>query len=244
MHAAVALAAFFQTVTGVGFGMIAGPVILILLNDPSAILVSTMMSWLIAVLLAPALVRGCDVAMLRRLGLGALIGLPAGLALLVLSDVAMLKLLAGVTISVATGLMMFGAPGIGRPGRGLDLAAGALGGLFGGALAMPGPTPAIRMGSLGYDKIALRSTMVTFFVVVWPVILAGQVMTAGIAAPVAWYALSLVPATLVGLVIGQIATTRVSELFFRRLVLAFLGATAFSLIASFVADLSGIGLAP
>ena len=36
LHIAAALAAFFQSVTGIGFGMIAGPVILMVLNDPAA----------------------------------------------------------------------------------------------------------------------------------------------------------------------------------------------------------------
>ncbi len=234
LHSAVALAAFFQTVTGVGFGMVAGPVILLLMNDASAILVSTLMSWLIALVLAPALLRGSDRGMLARLALGALIGLPVGLALLTLADVATLKLLAGLTISLATAMMLFGAPGVGRPSRGLDLLAGALGGLFGGALAMPGPTAAIRMGGLGYDKATVRSTMVAFFVTAWPAILLGQALTAGLSESTLRQALGLVPATLAGLALGQWAASRVSERVFRRLVMVFLVATAASLILSYL----------
>ena len=230
LHAATALASFFQAVTGIGFGMIAGPVVLVVLDDPAAVVISTLMSWLISLVLFPFLWRGTDPQMLRRLSLGAVLGLPAGLALLSIASVAGLKLLAGLVIAVLTAMMLFGAPGMTRKGLVGDLIFGGLGGLFGGCLAMPGPTAALRLSGLGQDKASIRATMVSFFAVVWPIIFAGQWLTIGITAATAWNALSLVPATLGGLLLGNWAATRVSERFFRTLVYFFLVATAVSLL--------------
>ena len=230
LHAATMLASFFQAVTGIGFGMVAGPVVLMVLDDPAAVVISTLMSWLISLVLFPFLWRGTDGPMLRRLSLGAALGLPAGLVLLSIASVAGLKLMAGIVIAVLTAMMLFGAPGMSRKGLAGDLTFGALGGLFGGCLAMPGPTAALRLSGLGHDKVTIRATMVSFFAVVWPIVFAGQWLTIGITAETAWNALSLVPATLGGLFLGNWAATRVSEKVFRTMVYVFLVATAVSLL--------------
>lgn len=232
LHGATLLASFFQAVTGIGFGMIAGPVILVVLDDPAAVAISTAMSWLIALCLFPSLWRGTDVALLGRLSGGAALGLVPGLALLAVVDIDTLKLLAGLVIGALTALIIFGAPGMGRPGLRGDLAAGALGGLFGGCLAMPGPTAALRMSGLGHDKRTVRATMVSFFCCIWPVILLGQWLSVGISAQTAWNAVSLVPATLAGLALGNYAAAKVGEAFFRRAVIVILVLTAASLLGS------------
>ena len=203
LQAAALVAAFFQSVTGIGFGMIAGPVILMVLDDPAAVVISTLMSWLIAAVLFP-LVRGhADWRLTGRLVAGAALGVPAGLVALSSVDIATLKLMAGLSIAALTALMLFGAPGTGRPGLAGDLVFGGLGGLFGGALAMPGPTAAIRAAGLGHGKAVVRASMMGFFMAVWPMILAGQWIGIGIGSATLWNALSLVPATLVGLALGS-----------------------------------------
>ena len=242
LHAATLIASFFQAVTGVGFGMIAGPVVLVVMNDPAAVVISTCMSWLISIVLFPFLRRGTDLGMLARLATGAVIGLPAGLWLLGQADIAELKLMAGIVIGVSTFAMVFGLPGTKKPGLAGDLIFGGLGGLFGGCLAMPGPTAAIRMSGLGHDKAKVRATMVSFFFVVWPMIFMGQWATAGITSQTMWNALGLVPATLAGIVIGNAVAARLSERFFRRLVIGVLVVTSASLLTD--AALNGLGGTP
>ena len=239
LHIATIIAAFFQSVTGIGFGMIAGPVVLVILNDPSAVLISTLMSWLIALCLWPSVRRDVDSAALQRFLAGAVLGLPGGLALLTVADVELLKTLAGLVIAAMTAAMLFGLPGMSRPGLGGDLLFGALGGLFGACLAMPGPTVALRLAGLAHSKTAIRGTMVTFFCAVWPIIFAGQVLTGGIDAATLWNAAALIPATLGGVAVGQWATERVSERLFRRMVIFFLLATSASLLAASVLSFLG-----
>ena len=239
LHIASLVAAFFQSVTGVGYGMIAGPVILIVLEDPGAVMISTCLSWLIALCLFPMLRRGTDLRMMLRLLGGACLGLPVGLWIWGISDITTLKLLAGVTIGVLTAAMLFGAPGMRSPGLKGDLAFGALGGFFGGCLAMPGPPPALRMAGMGASKVVTRATMVSFFMGVWPLIFAGQAATRGLDQGTLMNALILVPATLAGIVAGNWAASRVSELVFRRLVIGFLVLTSAGLLADVV--IGGMG---
>lgn len=230
LHIAAAVAAFFQSVTGIGFGMIAGPVILVVLEDPAAVVISTLMSWLIGLVLFPVLRRGIDWGLALRLLAGAAIGLPFGLAILGIATVPGLKLLCGLVIAVLTAMMLLGAPGMRTKGLTGDLIFGALAGFFGGCLAMPGPTAVLRAGGIGLDKATVRATMVGFFALVWPLIFLGQWATLELTAETFWNALMLVPATLTGLALGNYAASRVSERFFRGLVIFFLIATSVSLL--------------
>lgn len=230
LHLVVGFASFCQAVTGIGFGMIAGPIILMAVGDHSAIIVSTLMSWLIAAALAPALWRGADRVMLRRLCVGAALGLPAGAWLFAVTGIELLQVLAGAVVGLMTLMIVFGAPAVGRPGTKLDLLYGALGGCFGGCLSMPGPTAAVRLTALGHGKVVVRSTMIAFFVVIWPFIFLAQALGAGLSGATLWSAATLTPATLVGLLLGNAAAGRVSETLFRRAVLLFLSLTAATLL--------------
>ncbi|MEM6660889.1 MAG: sulfite exporter TauE/SafE family protein [Pseudomonadota bacterium] len=241
LHAAAVIAAFFQSVTGIGFGMIAGPVILIVLNDPAGVMISTLMSWLVAVALFPILWRGANGAMVRRLALAACAGVIPGALLLGYADISVLKLFAALAITGLTLMILFGLPGVNRPGPGRDAIFGAFGGFFGGALAMPGPPAALRASALGWDKRTVRATMVCFFVAVWPIVFAAQAISIGLPRDTLWNALSLVPATLAGLAIGNWAAARVSEAFFRRLVFGVLFAAAAALMLSVLRDWMGAG---
>lgn len=232
LHVAAAVAAFFQSAFGIGFGMVAGPVILLELEDPAAVVISSCMSWLIALVLFPWLRRGTDWGMMLRLTLGAAIGIVPGALLLGAVGVDTLKLIAGLGIALLTGAMVFGVPGMRRPGRIGDVVFGVLAGAFGGCLAMPGPPAALRMTGLTHPKSVVRATMVSFFCTIWPMILLAQVSVLSIGAQSWWNALYLVPGTLAGLAIGNWAASRVSEMFFRRMVIVFLLAAAASLLAA------------
>ncbi|MEO1492412.1 MAG: sulfite exporter TauE/SafE family protein [Pseudomonadota bacterium] len=232
LQAAAIVAAFFQSVVGIGFGMVAGPVVLLVLEDPAAVLISTCMSWLIALVLFPWLRRDTDWGMMLRLTSGAALGILPGVLLLGAVGIDTLKLVAGMAIAGLTGAMVFGLPGMRSPGRAGDVAFGALAGAFGGCLAIPGPPAALRMTGLARPKTTVRATMVSFFCAVWPMILAAQVSVLSIGAETWWNALSLVPGTLAGLAIGNWAASCVSEAFFRRMVTLFLLAAAASLLAA------------
>ena len=74
LHLAVFAAALLQAATGIGFGIIAGPIILMVMNSASAIQVSILLSLMIALMLAPSLYGRADKPLLARLLLGAMAG--------------------------------------------------------------------------------------------------------------------------------------------------------------------------
>ena len=236
LHIAVFVAALLQAATGIGFGVIAGPIILMALNASSAIQVSILLSLLIAVVLTPSLIRSVDRVLLPRLVLGTVIGLPLGMAVFMAVTVDLLKALAGLAVLF---MAFFGAAS-GRsegraplpPGRLQDFGVGAISGAMSAGLAMPGPVVAAQMLARGHSKVTIRATLLALFVFSYCAAIAIQAAMVGIAAPTLDLCTGLAPATLLGVLIGKISAGHISERLFRWAVTLILAATAASLLSS------------
>ena len=101
-------ASALQSATGIGFGVIAGPVLLIVLNDGSAIQISVLLNLLIATLLAPSLRQKSDRRLLKSLLIGLVIGSPLGLLIYLQMDIALLKSFAGFVVLFTLFLVLRG----------------------------------------------------------------------------------------------------------------------------------------
>ena len=74
----VFLASTLQSASGIGFGGVVGPLIMISMRSSAAAQVSIVLSFVIALALAPAMLRRVDMPLLKQLVLGALIGVQLG----------------------------------------------------------------------------------------------------------------------------------------------------------------------
>lgn len=150
LHVGVFAAALLQAATGIGFGIIAGPILLIVMGSASAVQVSILLSLFISALIVPTLRRSIDRTLLLRLTVGSMAGLPLGIYLFLNIDLDMLKFLAGlVVLFMAIVVWRSGtaaksissdppAPPHSRS-RAHDFATGLLSGAMTTSLAMPGP---------------------------------------------------------------------------------------------------------
>lgn len=235
LHLAVFAAALLQAATGIGFGIIAGPIILMVMNSASAIQVSILLSLLIALVLAPALYGRADKSLLARLLLGTLAGLPLGIFVYVQVGVDLLKLLAGLAVlfmaAITLGLVKFGGHG-GRPSDGPvpDLLVGVVSGAMCSSLAMPGPVVAARMMAAERSKDSVRATILVMFVGSYIAAIAAQALMVGVSRDSLTLTASLAPATLVGVFLGRFAVSWISERGFRWILSIILVATAASLL--------------
>ncbi len=241
LQAAVLLAALLQAATGIGFGVIAGPIILLVLDSGAAVQVTILLSLLIALVLAPAIYRQVDRPLLARFLLGSLAGLPIGILVFLQVGVDALKLLAGVAVLFmalsASGLLSWSPGGgearrDGTAGRLVDYGIGLVSGAMSASLAMPGPVAAARLSARARPKDTVRATVLALFI---PSYLAAMAFQAGFAAvekPTLVLTASLVPATLVGVLLGRLSAARIGERAFRRLIVAVLLATAVSLLGA------------
>ena len=242
LHAVVLIAALLQAATGIGFGLLAGPVILLALNSGSAIQISMMMSLLIALVLTPSLIGNVDRTLLKRVLLGSVAGFPMGILVFQAVSINMLKLLAGVAVMYmavsVTGLLERSRPGGGARGV-RDLGAGVLSGLMSTSLAMPGPAVAARMAALAHSKDAIRATVLVTLALSNIGAVGFQAALVGIAPETLELAAWLAPATLAGVVVGRLIVGWFSERGFRIMLSLLLATTSLSLIVNALAGMLG-----
>ena len=236
LHAAVLFAALLQAATGIGFGVIAGPVILLVLSSGAAVQITIFLSLLIAVVLTPTLFRRADRDLLVRFLLGTLVGLPLGIGVFLLVSIDTLKLLAAFAVLFmavsASGLLVLSADrGHGGRRRLEDLGVGVISGIMSASLAMPGPVAAARMSALALTKDTIRATVLVMFLFSYSAAIGFQAALVGVTGETLKLTATLVPATLVGVGLGKLCVERISEQLFRRLIVCLLLATALSLLA-------------
>lgn len=236
VHLAVAVAALFQTATGIGFGIIAGPVLLLAMHSGAAIQVTILLSWLIAALLAPSLYKQADKTLLVRLLAGTLAGVPVGVFIFIQLGINVLEITAGLSVLLmacfVAGWSVFTARRDTNPRGWLwDFGAGVASGAMSASLAMPGPAAVARMASLGRCKDTVRATLLVLFFASYAAAIAFQAAMAGINADTLYLTATLIPATLTGMVLGWKCIAWISEHVLRKLILAVLIATSISLLA-------------
>lgn len=242
LHAAVLVASLLQAATGIGFGVLAGPVILLALNSGSAIQISMLLSMLIAVVLTPSLARSVDWPLLKRILLGSVAGFPLGILVFRAVGIDTLKLLAGgavlfMALSVA-GYIRRAGSGDG-PRRGYDLGIGVLSGAMNTSLAMPGPAVAARMAALEHSKDVIRATVLVTLVFSYILAVGFQAALVGIARETLILTGYLAPATLAGVFVGRLAVAWISERGFRMVISVLLAITSLSLIGNALAGMLG-----
>lgn len=232
-------AATLQSATGIGFGVIAGPIFLLVLNDGSAIQISIVLNLLIALSLAPSVWRDAQRSVLPALLSGLLVGAPLGLLMFVGMSVSTLKLSIAIAVVVTLVLTMYSyrVKLASRPtstGSIETAFVGVVSGVMGASLAMPGPIPAAWMSARGHSRETVRATILVLFVFAYVIALALQFGLAGVGADSLAVSATLAPATIAGILVGRLLAHRISEQAFRRLLLIILGSTALLLFSTLV----------
>jgi uncharacterized protein len=229
----VFIASLLQAVTGIGFGVIAGPVLLVSMGSLAAIQVSILLSFLIALTLSPSTLPKVSKSLLKPLFIGICVGSPLGAVLFSTLSIEALKVLA----AIAVGIMSIISTGIlaryplftndSRMRRGF---AGIISGLLNTTLAMPGPPIAAYTTAIQQDKQTIRATTLVAFLLAYPVALAMQLGTVGLSKEALPMCTALVIPTLVGTLGGQIMGRFIAERVFKWLVTAFLLASVYALL--------------
>jgi len=234
---AVFAAAALQSATGIGFGIFAGPILLVVLNDNSAIQVSILLNLVIAGLLAPMLWHNVDRHLLGRMVIGLVIASPAGVLMFLAMDIILLKSMAAMAVVLTLILTIHNhrrqprwEPLPARPAeQGLM---GVIAGLMGGSLGIPGPIPAAWMSAKGYGKDAVRATILAMFFFSYTIALILQMTMGEIEPDTCITALILAPATLAGILAGRWLGGKLTESTFRGALLFILAGTVVLILAT------------
>jgi uncharacterized membrane protein YfcA len=230
-------ASVLQAATGVGFGVIAGPVLLMVLNSTAAIQISILQSFLIGAVLVPGLRSQVQPIPLKKFALGSVAGIPLGCLVYLTVEIDILKLLAGLAV-LCTLLFVLRSNGR-KNGRGQgaggmaaeagerleDGGAASFSGAMNGSIAMPGPVPAAWMSGVGYSKDAVRATILAMLLFSYPAAFGLQWALSGLTAQTIWLAAGLAPATLAGILVGRLLVRHFTEDSFRWFLVLILLAT-------------------
>lgn len=222
---AVLAAGFLRGLTGFGFALAAVPVLSLILTPLEAVLIAQ----LLQLAMSPVdLLRNHAHVDRRALGLlvlGAVPGVPLGVAVATAVSPDLLRLT--IALAVIAGLAAILARVRVPEGRGPALAAGGLAGLFSGLAAMPGPpVVAYFLGRGAAPKVA-RATNLMFFAAssAFALSLAAGLHRAVDLRLLGIAALSL-PVLLVGSHLGEAAFRRLADETYRRAAIAVLAVSA------------------
>ncbi len=204
-----------QVATGVGLGLLAGPVLILSMQSETAIFVAIILNLLVSLALLPQEKGEISWPPLRLLLTGTLVGVPLGWLVLQQFDAPTLKLFTGVVVLAAAIQLLLlrrqTTVGGGEAVRWRTLVGGGLSGFMSGCLAIPGP---VAMWALLQQKLApslVRATLRALFVFSYGLAFLAHVGLGG--APAAGWSTvaALVPALAVGVALGGIVKRNVKE---------------------------------
>jgi uncharacterized membrane protein YfcA len=234
--AAVFAAGTVQGLLGFGFSLVTVPVLVLLLAPRTAVPVILVLSTLINLFLYRGVRGKGDLKRIRLLMIAGTASLPVGTYLLASIDARPLKVLIGVVISFFALAFLAGwRRPVACEKAGL-VATGVASGILNGVTSTSGPPVILFLANQGMTKDAFRASLVTYFLFLnlatLPIYLAAGLLSLGVMAQAGF----LVPAMVVGALVGSRLTSRVPEKAFR--ILAMLMVLATGLMST----LSGAGL--
>ncbi len=231
-----------QVATGVGLGLLAGPVLILSLQSETAIFVAIILNLLVSFALLPQERGEISWPPLRLLVLGTLFGVPLGWLVLRQIDATTLKLFAGVVVLAAVVQLLLlrrqAAPGGARRARLVTLVGGGISGFMSGCLAIPGP---VAMWTLLQQNIApsvVRATLRALFVFSYGAAFVVHVGLGGDSGASWRTVAALVPALAVGVALGVVVKRKVREATLHVALRLLLLAMGLSLLGKGILDVS------
>lgn len=211
----ILVASILQTSTGFGFSIMATPFLLLLFDVREAIQINLLMSLVISSVLIYSIRHDVDWGIFKRFVTGSVIGLPVGIVIFLLAEVAYLKLAVGVLIIVLTILLILQYRVRGSTRK--DFFVGGLSGAFTTSIGMPGPPLLLYFSGTGSGKETLRATTLAFYLIVYVASFIMQIVVAGTDAVMWKYSLYALPVVCAGLVLGQWLFPKINQRSFRLL---------------------------
>ena len=216
----ITAASFVMGLAGFGIALVAMAFLPYLMSTVDAIVLLTIYATVFSIVLLIQLRRDVVPRAILDLLIGSVVGTPLGVWGLAALPASVLNRIIGLMLVVAFVLEIRGLYPEKLEGRRWGLGAGALAGVIGGAVGLPGPPVVLFAATQGWTARTVKANLQAFFVVNQGVILAGY-WWAGLLTPGVWQ-LTLVFAVpaIAGAVAGALMFERVDQRRFRQVVFA------------------------
>jgi len=227
------LAATCQSLTAFGFALVMVPLLSLAWEVKPAVVTSTLLGTVILLPLTLEVREHVSPARAARLLAGSLLGIPAGVVLLVRIDPEALKVLVGAVVIVASLLLYFSRQ-VRWPemGGSTPVAVGMIAGVLRASTSMGGPPAVLNL--LGAEKgmQSFRATLLAFSLPMSVVTIAGLTLAGQVTGEIVRASAIALPAVAVGLILGRWMRAWIDEEVFRTVVLAVLILTSVAVIVS------------
>ena len=240
----IASASFSQSVAGVGFNIVSTPFLLAILNVKDTILLIFFLSIICQILIVFRHWRLIQPQMFLNFVLGSMCGAFPGLWLFLTASFSTIKFIIGISLFSIAAFTLFQlrrnwhtierttsyritpeAPAVwnarvlwdgiaDRRGR-TQLFVGGMAGFFGASIGMAGIPLTVYFSLVNMDKEAARSTTLSFFIIISLVVLLANYSAGTVSTTVVRIAPILIPAVLVGMVIGNLVFPKIPQRWFQ-----------------------------
>jgi uncharacterized membrane protein YfcA len=230
------LAMSIRTLSGFGSALLSIPLLSLLYGAKYAIPFIMVYECLIDLMILAKGGIGTKEEVKRALPLliAGLIGIPLGTQVLIFSSESLLRIVMGVALIVFSLISLRSVDlRIKREKEGFFLA-GLLGGFLCGSIGMPGPPMALFLSSQGFAKQAFRRVIVIFLTIIDFLTFGYFIWMGLITTDMLLQSLRLLPALILGFLLGNFAFGKVDAVYFKRLVMVITISAGFVLISSTV----------
>lgn len=225
----IAFAAFMQKVSGFGFGLIAVPLMSLVVSPQRAVIIATLLGLFTTTMQAWVEREHTVVPVARRLFAGACVGMPFGLMVYVAVPANGLRLVLGVVVIVAAFILSRGFT-LQHGNTMAEYVVGAISGVLNTSVSTNGPPLVFLLQARGYDPHTFRGTITRVFLYSNLVSVSMFVAAGKVHRTPAMVALSAIPVVLVMQWLGARAQQHVKGDRFRALVLGLMFASGISAI--------------
>lgn len=231
MLLSAAVASCIQSLSGFGFSLFIVPVLAVLIGPKETVLLANILSVVLNATQLRQMRASVDWQASGMLVLGSFLGMPFGVAVLVILDPSVLKVAIAGTVIVFTVLLIRGLR-LHQGGRAGDIGVGFVSGVFNTSTSMSGPPVVIYLQGKGLPPMRFRATA-TFFFFVGAIGAVVLLSIGGASTWLAWKASAVaLPGVFAGRFVGNAFYRKVSDALFRRVIFAVLFVSAGMAIAT------------
>ena len=233
---AVFFAAVVRGTTGFGFALVLAPVLLLLLEPKSVVVIDLLLGLLSNVFVVATSLRSVRWRWLTPMLVGVVLGIPLGVFTISVISPSALKVMIGVVVLVFAVPLALGFTRAFRREKPVAGLAGFAGGFLASSTSLGGPPVVLFMHNQDWRKEAIHPSLAACFLLTTSGSLVGLLISGLVRLPTVLTAASLAPALLVGTAVGIVAFRRINERVFRLLSVVIIFG------AGIVAVLSGLGV--
>ncbi len=247
----VFFASVLQAATGFGFSIMATPFLLLVFDSRECVQISIILSFVVSLLLIRKIIKDVDKGLLCRLIIGSVVGVPLGAFFYKFVNLDMLKVTVSIVILIVTLILMKRSFKINPKPKLEDSSdnspvnqdataiegtiilkktqffVGLCAGLFTTSIGMPGVPLILYYNAMNTKKEEVRSTTLAFFIFVYIISLATQLLTVKTNLDIVASSLALIPVVAGGVFVGNILFDKINQITFQRIAYGILLFTGF-----------------